>query len=134
MLQWQLSKTLHTKLLEYCILLCFTVKSAFAARAFSLLYQGHFPAISGTLPCHIRYTSLLYQGHFPVTSVKKCVPLYAGEFYPLYMVTHSNSTDIEGNLPVLTEVLFFNFLCDVRPNVYRQFNIVKDILLCLHDH
>ena len=53
---------------------CFTVKNAFAGRAFSLLYQGLLPIMPG-----------------------KVCSLASGEFYPLYQVTLSTFTVIEGN-------------------------------------
>ena len=58
----------------------YTVSTAFAARKFSLLYKRLFPPISG----------------------KTFLSLLAGEFYPLYQVTHSTFTyHIEGNQPRL---------------------------------
>ena len=62
----------------------YTVKNTTADRAFSLLYQGLLPAISG----------------------KKLVPIYAGEFYTLYQVTHSTVIEIEGNLTWLSLFLY----------------------------
>ena len=52
----------------YC---SYTVKNAFAAREFPPLYKGLFPPISGER-----------------NSLIQC----AGEFYPLYKVTHSTNT------------------------------------------